>query len=260
MFKSLKEPTQSYYVLDLHQVGSIVELSIMRPEVGVATSNGRAYYRIASILKRSNLPYSDIILPEAAAYRGVFVDGYSPMERNFRIIITTRKERLQLPGNNVICVEELADDIGLAKEKLLPLLYPSRPSDFFVVGIDPGERTGIAAFINHREVESCVQQTMQGTIERTCALIDNAPSDIRKIVKIGAGNLSTALRIAEILRSRFGTSARIQLVNESGTSSLTRRGRFKGITRDQRAAKLIAFRDGEDYMAEESQQSAGFTT
>ena len=232
----------------------------MRPEVGVATSNGRAYYRITSILKRSNLPYSDVILPDVSAYTGPFAEAYDQMMgHNFRIIITTRKERLLLQGDNVVCVEELGDDVGLAKEKLLPLLYPSGPSDFFVVGIDPGERTGIAAFINHREVESGVQHTMHGTIERICSLIDNAPPNIRKIVKIGAGNLSTALRIAEVLRSRFGASVRIQLVNESGTSSLTRRARFKGITRDQRAAKLIAFREGEDYLPEEP-QSAGFTT
>jgi hypothetical protein len=234
-------------------VGSIGENPISRPEVGISTSNGRAYYTITSLLKKGGIPFVDIV-----DRNGERIDntggatGQILSEGNVRLIITTRRERVQYYDSNVLCIEDLGDDAGIAREKILPYLYPTKSTDWFVVGIDPGKRSGVAAFMNHWEVESSVIQSFEGTIARVCALIDNAPS-VRKVVKIGSGNASLARRIAEILEARYRGKVRIQLVNESGTSSLTRRrsrarGRFE--TRDQRAAKMIAFRDGFDYLPE----------
>ncbi|MDA4111275.1 MAG: hypothetical protein OK439_01960, partial [Thaumarchaeota archaeon] len=68
-------------------------------------------------------------------------------------------------------------------------------------------------------------------------------------VKIGSGNPSLARRIAIILRAKHKDDIRIQFVDESGTSALTRKmtkGKRYG-TRDQRAAQLIAYREGQDF-------------
>jgi hypothetical protein len=235
-------------------VGRIGEIPESRPEVGVSTSNGRAYYQIITLLKRVGLPYVDIVVGnhQMVDHNGkensqIYFDG------NVKVLITTRRERLQFFGSNVLCVEDLDDDVGLAREKILPYIYPAKPTDWFIVGIDPGKRTGVAAFMNHRMVESSVVQTIEGTIARVCALIDNAPS-VRKVVKIGSGNALLARQIAQILNSRYHDSVRIQLVNESGTSSLSKkRGKIifgRAETRDQRAARMIAFRDGQDYFPE----------
>jgi hypothetical protein len=234
-------------------VGSIGENPSSRsPEVGISTSNGRAYYSITKLLKRAGLSYVDII---AGGYSSpIYVSGRSNSQisdhGNVKVIITTRRERLQFFEPNVLCIEDLGEDIGIARERIFPIIYPTRPTDWFIVGIDPGKRTGVAAFMNRREVESSVIQSMEGTIARVCALIDNAPS-IRKIVKIGAGNALLARKIAQIIEARYHGGVRVQLVNESGTSSLTRKGARIPLTgfetRDQRAAKMIAFRDGRDY-------------
>jgi RNase H-fold protein (predicted Holliday junction resolvase) len=232
-------------------VGSIGGIPLLRPEVGVATSDGKAYYRISSLLKKINIPYVDIILGE----QSVLDNGGSFSETaglylnpSTKVIITTRKERLRLLGPSVICVEDLGDDVGLAKEKLMSLIYSPKPSDWLVVGIDPGERTGVAAFINHREIESTVLHRLDETIRRVCEFLDNAP-EVQKIVKVGAGNQRLALKIAAELDSRYKDRITIQLVDERGTSALTRRKNFasKTGTRDQRAAKLIAFREGQKY-------------
>ena len=231
-------------------MGSIGEYFVPKQEVGVATSNGKAYYSITSLLKKMGIPYVDVILGNAPFIQvnrsSSFQAGSS--NRDVRLIITTRKERLQLYGPNVICVEDLGDDPGLAREKVFSLLHPPKPTDWFIVGIDPGERTGVAVFLNHREVESTVFQDLGKMIDRIGALIRNAP-DIRKVVKIGAGNRTLASKIALILKSEHKEDVRIQLVDESGTSVLKRRrmkGKYVG-TRDQRAAKMIAYRDGQDF-------------
>ena len=232
-------------------MGRIGEISDPRPEVGISTSNGRAYYSITTLLKRAGLAFADIVASDRPVvdHRGELKSQlyFGP---NVKVIITTRRERLGFMESNVLCVEDLGDDVGIAREKILPYIYPPKPTDWFIVGIDPGKRTGIAAFLNQLEVESSVIQSIEGTITRVCALIDNAP-EIRRVVKIGSGNYALARRIAQILDSKYHDKVRIQLVNESGTSSLRKRrsrlsrGRYE--TRDQRAAKMIAFRDGQDY-------------
>jgi hypothetical protein len=236
-------------------VGYIVEISDSRQEVGVSTSNGRAYYHITTLLKRAGLRYVDIVggnpptINESGRTKSQLYLG-----ANVKVIITTRRERLQFFDSNVLCVEDLGDDVGIAREKIFPFIYPARSTDWFIVGVDPGKRTGVAAFINHREVESSVIQSFDGTIARVSALIDNAP-DIRKVIKIGSGNAALARRMAQVLESKYRDRVRIQLVNESGTSSLARkRGKLRVErfeTRDERAAKMIAFRDGQDYSFEE---------
>ncbi len=219
----------------------------------MSTSNGRAYYHMTTLLKRVGLPYVDIVARRHSSIdQGGRTNSQVYVDPNVKVIITTRKERLQFFESNVLCLEDLGDDVGIAREKILPYIYPAKPTDWFIVGIDPGKRTGVAAFMNHREVESSVIHSIDGTIARVCALIDNAPA-VRKIIKIGSGNLLLARRIAEALESRYRDKVRIQLVNESGTSSLTRKGGRLSIgkveTRDQRAAKMIAFREGQDYVS-----------
>jgi hypothetical protein len=231
-------------------VGSIGEIFDSGPEVGVSTSNGKAYFQIISLLKRLGFPFVDVLPSPQPPMRYDGLSNVAPyLERNIKVIITTRRERLQFYGSAIICIEDLGDDVGIARAKILSFLYPAKPYDWFIIGIDPGKRTGVAAFINHREVESSVVQSLDETILRVCALIDNTP-DIQKVVKIGSGNIHLAEKIALILDSRYHDEIRIQLVNESGTSSLSRkRGKSPMTgTRDQRAAKLIAFRDGQDFI------------
>jgi len=233
-------------------VGRIGEISDSRPEVGVSTSNGRAYYVITSLLKRAGLQYVDIVAGNRPIVANANHGTQLFYEGNVKVIITTRRERVQFFDSQVLCVEDLGDDVGIVREKIFPYIYPAKSTDWFIVGIDPGKRTGVAAFINHREVESSVIQSLEGTIAKVCALIDNAPAT-KKVVKIGSGNALLAKKIAQILESRYHQDVRIQLVNESGTSSLTRkRGRLtfgRLETRDQRAAKMIAFREGQYYLS-----------
>jgi predicted RNase H-like nuclease (RuvC/YqgF family) len=222
-------------------VGYIVGFQTASPRVGVATTSGRAYYRISNLLKRINIPFTDIVLPESNGGDEESCFNSYFLEQEFGVIITTRKERLYFRGNRVICEEDLGDDPGVAKVKLISTLYPPKKEDRFVVGVDPGERTGVAAFMNHREVESSVCSSIEEALSRVVVLMNNAP-EIRKTVKIGCGNPLLAKNMARALNARLVNPVEIHLVNEDGTSILRKKGRFSEGTRDQRAAKLIAFR------------------
>jgi hypothetical protein len=218
-----------------------------KAEVGVATENGRSYYQIASLLRQSRVPYIDVILsngtgPDAPRYTG----RNSTRDYNsLKVVITTRKERLQLAADKVICIEDLGQDSGLLREKLIPILSP-KDSDCLTVGIDPGKRIGLAAYINDLEIESIVLGSIEDVVARVGLLIDNAPG-LRKTIKIGSGIPALANQIAAMIERRFDTrDVRIKLVDERGTSSLNACRGGAG-TRDQQAARLIAFRDGSDF-------------
>ncbi len=216
-------------------------------EVGVATKEGRSYFRITSLLNKIRVPYVDVILGNPAPIKGISARSHSDqMIRNLKIVVTTRKERLQIVSSNVVCVEDLGDDVGVAKERLFSMLYPIKDSDWFVVGIDPGERTGVVAFMSHLEVESLVFASVDETVNRVSELINNAPM-VKKVVKIGSGIPLLADQIAKRLELRYRQQLRIQLVDERGTSALNSRAKARIETRDQRSAKLIAFREGRDY-------------
>lgn len=220
------------------------------PEVGVATENGKSYYTITSLLKSTQIPYTDVLLHEYSHSDSIKSSSLSNdlAAKRLRLIITTRREKLLVSGKSVVCIEDLGEDYGLAKQRLLSILYPLKETDKFVVGIDPGERTGIAAFMNQIEVDSAVLGSMQDTIDRTRRLLDNAPK-VTRIVKIGVGIPSLAEQIAEALKVVYRSDEiRIQLVDERGTSSLYSRGKLRTRTsRDQQSAQLIAFREGQDY-------------
>jgi hypothetical protein len=231
-------------------VGSIGVLSPSNVEVGVATENGRSYFAITSLLRRARIPYVDVLLRDythsASTRSSIFLSHYS--SKRLKLIITTRKERLQIVGNQIICIEDLGDDLGLAKQKLLSILHQFKETDRFVIGIDPGERNGLAAFMNHVEIDTAVLGSLDETVSRTCRLLDNAPR-MRKFVKIGSGIPQLAEVIACKIASKYGPGEiRIQLVDERGTSSLYQNGKTSYGTRDQRSAKLIAFREGQDYL------------
>ncbi|MDG6922980.1 MAG: hypothetical protein JRN67_06790 [Nitrososphaerota archaeon] len=215
-------------------------------EIGVATSSGKAYYQISTLLKLNGLSYADIMIASDSNAKNETLLFTSPENCEYKLIITTRKERSRFPGTNVVCLEDLGNDVGIAKERLFSVMYHPGPEDWFIIGIDPGERTGVAAFLNHREIESSVFATPQEAMARVVVLIDNAPR-IRKIVKIGSGNMKLARSIAKTLESEYRGRIKISLVNESGTSVLRRRNDSLRGTRDQRAAKLIAFREGQDH-------------
>ncbi len=223
--------------------------NIPNPEVGVATESGRSYYQITSLLRRSRVPYIDVIMGgNFPAGQNLNFQRNSTSDYNsLKLIITTRKERLQLAAQKVMCIEDLGNDSGLLRERIIPILSPKKDNDRLTVGIDPGKRIGMAAYINELEIESIVVTSVEDAVERVGKLLDNAP-DIRKTIKIGAGIPKLAVQIASDLEKLYGKrDIRIKLVDERGTSSLNA-NRGRSGTRDQQAARLIAFRDGHDYV------------
>ncbi len=196
-------------------------------EVAISTLDGRAYYALSKLLKEVGLAYE------------AFVPGQK-LDSRIGLVITTKKERDLIQHHNVVCLEDLGADGKDMQERIFGLLYGGKDSTF-VVGIDPGESIGLAAYYPRSELDVGVFESTEKAIDRVEQLIRNANA-AKKIVRLGYGKPDVAREIVRELRKR-ALEASIELVDETGTSSLARGSKGKG-TKDQRSAWMIALRRG----------------
>lgn len=162
---------------------------------------------------------------------------------NAKIIITTKDEAEIVRRKDVLLDTELDKYPVLLKAKILRNIMGSYHDDQLTIGIDPGTRIGISIIYLHNEIDSIVESSEDSTIQLVSVLLSGIRSN-KKIVRIGAGNIAMAKRIAWITKARFKDLVDIEIVNEYGTSlpqntDINRRG-----VRDRSSARTIALRRG----------------
>ncbi len=204
---------------------------VLLPEIAVATLDGRAHYKIMSILKEMGLKF-DNVMPE---------EVLSPI---IKLVITTEKEKSLINHEKVLSLEELSKDPYLAKEEIIDNLY-SNSDESIIIGIDPGKRTGIAVYYRQKELMGDVLNSIDETIAKVVKLIENTHAK-KKIVRIGNGEPEMADKMANELSKRLRNTI-IELVDERGTSSLSKIKPSKKVVRDQRSAMIIALRQGKRF-------------
>lgn len=164
-----------------------------------------------------------------------------------KLVITTEKERNLINHEKVLSLEELSKDPYLAKEKIIDNLY-SNSDESIIIGIDPGKRTGMVVYYRQRELMGDVLSSIDETITKVVKLVSNTHAK-KRIVRIGNGEPDMAEKIANEL-SKSLKNVIIELVDERGTSSLSKIKPNKKVARDQRSAMLIALRQGKRYFGD----------
>ncbi len=203
-------------------------------EIAVMTLDGRAYYKITSMLKEMGLKF-DNLMPGEVLNPGV------------KLIITTEKEKNLMSHDKILSLEELSRDPYLGKEQIMDYLY-TNGEESIIIGIDPGKRVGIAVYYRQKELMGAVLNSIDETIVKVVKLIENTHSK-KKIVRIGNGEPEIAEKIANELSKRLKNTV-IELVDERGTSSLSKITSGKKVGRDQRSAMIIALRQGKRYFGD----------
>lgn len=201
------------------------------PKVAIATLNAKAYYTLTLLLKGMNVSYESITPGEV-------------MNLDVRLILTTRSEKEKMGGRETLCLEDMSEDLALAKEKIFSILYRSE-ENALIIGVDPGERTGIVAYYREKEVLEEVTRSLRETILKVGSLVRSSQAE-RKVVRIGDGNLKMAQIIAERLLQSFRDQVEIEIVDERGTSTIANTHRIRE-ARDLKSARMISFRRGRKY-------------
>ena len=198
--------------------------------IAIITLDSMAYYKITKILKDHNFSFLSL----------------TPNERipNFvNLVITTELEKHLALKTKYITLEELSSS------KTQRYIILSKLSNLtcknITIGIDPGHRTGLIVYNDDKEIYASVCRSIN-QIKKIVKEISEYFEESEIMVKIGKGDKHNSRYIAKIIRSFVNDNTKIEIVDEFGTSNQKTKPN-KRSSKDIRAAKIIAFRQGKSY-------------
>ncbi|MFW5903854.1 MAG: hypothetical protein ACOC89_01470 [Candidatus Saliniplasma sp.] len=186
--------------------------------IAVATDNFEFYYDVVKELKQRDIPF-------------VSISPTDPIPKNIAAILTTEKEADGIEFRKVIPV---SDDIRKGIRQALSAISGKESFQQMIVGIDPGEKPGIALLGDGKIMETVYADTPEEVRE----VIDNyvdAYEFQEMIIRIGHGDKTNRNRT---INSLAGLCARIEIVNEEDTT-------HGGFLPDLTSAKEISITAGQ---------------
>ena len=184
--------------------------------VGILTEDPRRYYEMLTALRNEGL-------------RHISLDFSESLPANVSVVITTEEERARVPFDRVIT--DADPDSAILKIK--SILAGEEETEHLTVGIDPGERPGVAVLANGVVLARTLASTPEAVGEIVQdALSRYAPSQVT--IRLGNGDRTNRNRIFNALWDLGYVG---EMVDERNT---TRRSK----TPDEDAAVAIALTPG----------------
>jgi hypothetical protein len=202
----------------------------VKEKVAVATVEGKAYFLIINHLKERNIPFLSLVPGDQV-----------PAE--VKVVITTEKEKhlvtyskvLIFPGEREL--DTLIDEV----EKIL---QGKEAYEKIIIGVDPGEATGLAAIADGKVLEESNCFSSKEVIDAINKIIKTVNFSVTNVlVKIGNG-VPVYKDLLEALDEALPPKVELEIVSEAGTNRpLKENKRSRGI-RHISSAKRIAGRTG----------------
>lgn len=187
----------------------------MKP-VGILTEDPRAYFDILTALRGHGIGHVSLEFSE-------------PIPAYISVIITTERERHRVSFDRIVSDE----DMDRAMAKVMRMLAGEEGTGELIIGIDPGQMTGIAVLTDGAVIARMMVSRPEDVRGAVYDIIEsNNPSSVR--TRIGNGDRTNRNRIFNILWDMGYVS---EIVDESNT---TRRSR----TPHEDAAVEIALTPG----------------
>ncbi len=111
-----------------------------------------------------------------------------------------------------------------------------------LIGIDPGQRTGLSVFYFGKEIERSIFTSIEDLVIHVTKILADLKAE-KKIVKIGNGNMNLAKKIITLLNLRFCSNFEFEYVDERRTTLKVKNHNQRG-KRDMMSAKYITQREG----------------
>tara|TARA_B100001013_G_scaffold172112_1_gene103283 strand:+ start:609 stop:1202 length:594 start_codon:yes stop_codon:yes gene_type:complete len=195
------------------------------------TSDIKSYYKITQLLKQYNFPFLSLI-------------PNNKIPQTVNLIITTNSEKHYVNKLNYLTLEEIE-----YSETFLCLIMNKInhvESDLIIIGIDPGLRIGITVYNGRKKIYWNVLSSIN-ELQKIINEISKVFINVKKIIRIGNGNKKVSNNLARILKLQLDEHSIIEIVDEFGTSSLSKSRPNRRGLRDIKSADIIAFRQGKHY-------------
>ncbi len=138
--------------------------------------------------------------------------------------------------------EIIGKDLAVIKGLMIQKLESGLEKNELIIGIDPGQRTGLSVFYYGQEIE----RSIYTSVDLLASHVTNILAELKatkKIVKIGNGNMSLAKKIISTLNLRYCSDFELEFVDERKTSLKIKNYNQRG-KRDMMSAKYITQREG----------------
>ncbi len=202
----------------------------MKERVAIATVQGKIYFLIVNELREQNIPFVSLVPGE-------------PVPDTVRLVITTEQEK-SLVKHEKILVFHSEGELDNLIDEVKKTLLGKEAFEKVVIGIDPGEATGLAVVADGKVIEEGNCYSTQEVISNIIKTIKNVNfSQTAVSVKIGNG-VPVYKELLEALDRALSPQVALEVVSEAGTNKpLKENGHSRGI-RHISSAIRIAGRSG----------------
>lgn len=191
--------------------------------LGVFTKDFSLYHDLIKILKKRNIVY-------------VSLDSPDNIPSKIGVILTSHKELHDMKSSKVIAADAY-DTIDHAIDLSLQMLFGKDAYSKVFIGIDPGDKPGIAVVGDDILLQKINVETPEEVFNIVKRFLREYPS-IETIIRIGHGSIITRNRI---INSLISLGIPIEIVNETKTTSSQQ---TKRLEKDGNAAAAIALLRG----------------
>lgn len=140
---------------------------------------------------------------------------------------------------NTLNINEIVFEPSLDFRKIVQKIFREGP---IFLGVDPGERTGVALYYGKKLILNEVISSWENAIYFIVGILKEFEYN-RKIVKIGCGNLRNADELKKILQARFD-NIEIYFIDEKRTTKNVKLKGKQNKEKDKISALKILQREG----------------
>lgn len=191
--------------------------------LGVYTKDFSLYHDIIKVLKKRKLAYVSLSSPK-------------DIPKRIGVILTSKKEKQDIKSQKTIATDNY-DSIDHAVDLAMQKLTGKEIYSKIFVGIDPGERPGIAIVGDDILLQKIQVDSPEKVVNSIKRLLKVYPSK-EAYIRIGHGSIITRNRI---INSLISLKIPIEIVDETSTTPSQQTGRSE---RNREAAAAIALISG----------------
>lgn len=176
----------------------------MKEKVAVATVQGKPYFLLVNHLRDNNIPFISLVPSE-------------PVPAKVVLVITTELEE-DLVKHDKILVFHSENELDNIVNEVKKFLLGKEKYEKIVIGLDPGEATGLAVLADGKVIEQSNCYTAREVINTILKSLSNINySQTTVTVKIGNG-VPLYLTLLEELDTSLPPEIILELVGEAGTN------------------------------------------
>ena len=186
--------------------------------IGVYTKDFSLYYDVLKTLRNRKIPY-------------VSLSSFDNIPKKIGVIITSNKELHDVKASKVIAADAY-DSVDHAIDLALQMLIGKDLYSKVFIGIDPGEKPGIAIVGDDILLQKTFVEEPEEVVKIIKRFLKEYPA-IQTIIRIGHGSIITRNRI---INSLISLGVPIEIVDETRTTPIEQ----ARTERDSEAAAAIA--------------------